>query len=201
MDTLLINGSPKKRRSASGLVLEGLKKLLQNERNINITQVHIYDENCKIDASGYDRIVLAFPLYVDAVPAHLLQPMEQISGNAHVYAVLNCRFFEGHQNKWALQILENWCNKKGLAWCGGLGIGGGGMLPMMGDITAGKGPAASISPKLAELADSIVKEQPFETSFVSPAFPRFMYMLAAQMQWRKQIRKNGMKCKDLGKRP
>ena len=36
--------------------------------------------------------------------------------------------------------------------------------------------------------------------FVSPAFPRLLYKLAAQSGWREEIRKNGLRSKDLSRR-
>ena len=42
-----------------------------------------------------------------------------------VYAISNCGFYEGEQNKTALKIIENWCHKCDLIFAQGLGIGAG----------------------------------------------------------------------------
>ena len=45
-----------------------------------------------------------------------------------VYVIANNGFIEGKQNEPLMQIMENFCSRSGLEWCGGIGIGGGVML-------------------------------------------------------------------------
>ena len=52
----------------------------------------------------------------------------------------------------------------------------------------------------AKLARCIRKGVDLKSDFISPAFPRRLYILAAQIGWRQQIRRNGLKVRDLGKR-
>ena len=49
----------------------------------------------------------------------------------NVYVISNGGFIEGNQNCVLMQIFENFCNRSGLNWCGGIGIGGGVMLNVM----------------------------------------------------------------------
>ena len=48
-----------------------------------------------------------------------------------VYAIANNCFIEGKQNEPLMQIMENFCIRSGIEWCGGLGIGGGVMMNVM----------------------------------------------------------------------
>ena len=45
--------------------------------------------------------------------------------------IANNGFIEGRQNEPLMQIMENFCIRSGLTWCGGLGIGGGVMMNVM----------------------------------------------------------------------
>jgi hypothetical protein len=44
------------------------------------------------------------------------------------YVISNSGFIEGHQNQTHLQQYQCWCERAGIVWGGGLGIGGGVML-------------------------------------------------------------------------
>ena len=51
--------------------------------------------------------------------------------NKRIYVIANNGFIEGRQNEPLMQIMENFCIRSGLTWCGGLGIGGGVMMNVM----------------------------------------------------------------------
>ena len=100
----------------------------------------------------------------------------------------------------ALKVLENWCVKAGFLWSGGIGIGGGGALAQMPHVKNGHGPKAPVAKALRALADSILQNEAQKNHYVSIAFPRFLYKLAAQMGWRQMVKQNGGRARDLGKR-
>ena len=85
-----------------------------------------------------DSVVFSMPLYVDGVPSHILPFLKEVEqwcrgGNrsVSVYVIANNGFIEGRQNEPLMQIMENFCIRSGLKWCGGLGIGGGVMMNVM----------------------------------------------------------------------
>ena len=89
MLTVLVNGSPKGGISGSGCVLDEVKKHLKGTEcaDINLRKGTVSPEDTEILKKA-DSIIIAFPLYVDGVPSHLLRCMEQIRDiNAGVYAV------------------------------------------------------------------------------------------------------------------
>ncbi|MBS7006830.1 NAD(P)H-dependent oxidoreductase [Anaerostipes sp.] len=203
-----INGSPKYSGSSSGLILRELKDALSGHEFTEIS-VHSPEitEELKTQLLDCGAVVFAFPLYVDSIPSHLievLQQMEKMWKDAHsdkmVYAVVNCGFYEGSQNRIALNMMKCWCRKAGLSWGQGLGIGGGGMIPMIADIPEGKGIKKEFSRGILEIAENIAGGHRAEDRFISPGIPRIMYKLAGQMGWRKQIRKNGLPVKELSRK-
>lgn len=209
MKIALINGSPKGNNSASAGLLADLKSHIGGKAEIAETGL------CKTAVSEEiltalihaDVWVFAYPLYVDGIPSHLLSCLMQLQksesdfGKISVYGIVNCGFYEGIQADLALKILENWCTKAGLRWGGGIGIGGGGALSQMPAAKDGHGPKAPIYKALQALAGSILQLKAQENNYVSIAFPRFLYKMAAQTGWRLTIKKNGGKPADLGKRP
>lgn len=49
-----------------------------------------------------------------------------------LYALSNNGFVEGKQNRPALHMLQAWCERAGISWGGGSGVGGGVMLQVLG---------------------------------------------------------------------
>lgn len=202
-----INGSPKYSGSSSEIILKELEALLTGHEysEISVRKPEITEE-MKTQILDCDILVFAFPLYVDSIPSQLtaaLQQMESILRDAQtdkmVYAVVNCGFYEGRQNHIGLKMMKCWRRKAGLSWGQGLGIGGGGMIPMFTDIPEGKGIKKGFSEALKELAENITKGGRAEDRFISPGIPRIMYKLAGQMGWRKQIKDNGLPIKELSR--
>lgn len=155
--------------------------------------------------TGCDALIFAFPLYVDGIPSHLLNCLIQLemhfSGikekDTVVYALINCGFYEGHQAKLALEMMENWCARAGLKWGQGVGIGAGGMLLSIKNVPLGHGPKKSLGKAFKQLSDNILKRTSAGSIFISLNFPRALYKLAAETGWRLAIKNNGLKTKDL----
>ena len=207
MNIAFINGSPKVKDSASGQVLTTLSKRLSLGNEIR--EYHFLSSQVEAevlaDIADCQVMVFAFPLYVDAIPAHLLNclcQMETFFKTIHksditVYGLVNCGFYESNQNALALEILENWCCHCGLTWGQGVGIGGGGMLSMLAQVPEGKGPNSNFTNSLESFSDHIKKRETWENVYINPNFPRFAYKLAAEAGWRQMVRHNGLKTRDL----
>ncbi len=203
--TALINGSPKPSGSASAVLLKILKEHICGELLETALRGPEPGDGCVKALAGADTWVFAFPLYVDGIPSHLLSCLCRLQGLAEekhprIYAVANCGFYEGEQNRLALSVMENFCQRAGCRWCGGVGIGGGGSLTSLPRVPEEKGPMGPVERALRELGDSISAGAARDNWYVTVALPRLMYKLAGQMGWRKMIRANGGRARDLDKR-
>ncbi|MFA5524379.1 MAG: hypothetical protein WDA24_08465 [Tissierellales bacterium] len=208
MKIALINGSPKPDNSASGCILEELKAYIESENmmisNYNFRKPQLNAEEIE-KLTEEDVLIFAFPLYVDGIPSHLLYCLTQLEEafiavnkkDILVYTLVNCGFYEGHQNRLAIEMMENWCVKTGLKWGQGVGIGAGGMLQSLKNVPAGSGPKKNLGEVIRQLSDNIKNCGTGENTFVTPNFPRFAYKLAAEMGWRTSIKANGLRRKDL----
>ena len=208
MTVALINASPKVKGSSSGILLNDLKECLGNK--VDIEEICL--RTSKITAEIIEKLkkadtwVVAFPLYVDSLPSHLLACLKQLEKmtwghkNLNVYGIANCGFYEGNQAEPALNVLKNWCVKAGCAYKGSLGIGGGGAIAVSGNMSGKAGLRSNIYKAMKKFADHIVKKEGEVNKYATVAFPRFIYKIAAQNSWRKMIKANGGKKKDLSRR-
>ena len=214
MNILLVSGSPKKdsnpkkNSSASKTILLGLGQLLVDrvEPNSIVTHRNALDADLAEKAAVCDVLVLAFPLYIDGIPGHLLSVMEKLErGNVipdttRIYAIVNCGFYEGEQCELALEMAQHWCARCGAVWGGGLGFGGGGGLGMMDMAPMGYGPKKNLGDELRLISDSILGGSDTGVRFAHVNFPAFMYKLGAQSGWVQAAKANGLKRKDLSRR-
>ncbi len=135
MKTICINGSPKKRFCASSYFLF-LQRLFVGGEKVNEHLRTKGDYQRILDRlPGADAVVFGLPLYVDGVPSHVLGFLEEMERfckekglHLKVYVIANNGFIEGKQNEPLMQVMEHFCQRAGLTWGGGVGIGGGVML-------------------------------------------------------------------------
>ena len=135
MKTVFINCSPKKRFCASSYFIF-LQKLFTGGEKVT-EKLRTPADHSRIlgQLSGAGSVVFCLPLYVDAVPSHVLRFMEEMEKYCRehdihptVYCIANNGFIEGKQNEPLMQVFEHFCGRAGLTWGGGVGIGGGVML-------------------------------------------------------------------------
>ena len=135
MKTVFINCSPKKRFSASGYFLL-LERLFTGGKKVTEKLRTPADHDRILEQlRGAGAVVFGLPLYVDGVPSHVLRFLEKMEAfcrenrlDLTVYCIANNGFIEGRQNEPLMQTFEHFCSRAGLAWGGGVGIGGGVML-------------------------------------------------------------------------
>ena len=204
----LMNASPKSKESVSGYLLKDLKDFIRDAEFTDFT-VNGKELNGQMieDIGKANVLIFSFPLYVDGVPSHLLycllqmeQKLRDAKADLTVYAIVNCGFYEGHQSEYALQIIRNWCEKAKITWGQGLGIGAGPMIAGIHTLPHGAGPKKNITSALKKLADNINNKKAGENFYTAPNFPRFLYKIAGEFGWRKLIKTNGLRVKDLRRR-
>jgi hypothetical protein len=146
---LLLVGSPRRKRSTSlvlgSRVLErlagrgwqtGTRHLLTElERDSTLDEV-------VRDFWAADLVILAFPVYVDSLPAHMVRALEQIAARRprhscagpgspavasrpRLVGVANSGFPERVHTRLPLDLCARFCREAGVVWAGGLGLGAG----------------------------------------------------------------------------
>lgn len=209
MDIGFINGSPKSEFSAS----EGLLMMLggylpdQSIQRFTWNQNQVTEQEI-MDLLGCQVVVLAFPLYIDSIPSHLLRCMIQVehflekhpqAARPMVYCILNNGFFDGKQTRLAVASMKEWSIHCGLVFGKGIGIGGGGMINSVKNIPGDHGPKKNVALALKNLARDIVKQQSGENQFLEMSYPGALYKIQAESGWRKLAKGNGLRLSDLNR--
>ena len=131
MSVLILNASPKGKNSASRffsglfqLFLPGVQK-----KAVSLSSRQDFQQILEL-FPGADVVCFFIPLYVDALPSHVVEFLIQAeryckshSCRFRLYALFNNGFVEGKQNRPALHMLQAWCERAGITWGGGVGIG------------------------------------------------------------------------------
>lgn len=138
MKTVFIDCSPKRKLSASGFIAGFTSVFTAGEKKKEKLRTKADHGRILEAVKDADNVVFSMPLYVDGVPSHVLpflREMEQQcragGSDLNVYVIANNGFIEGKQNEPLMQVMENFCERSGINWCGGLGIGGGVMMNVM----------------------------------------------------------------------
>lgn len=202
---VLLNGSFRGISSNSNHFLD----ILESQLNENCERAHLNQakelEEVIQKIKKAEALIIGMPLYVDGVPAQVVELMENMYQNykgqfqdLHVYVVSNLGFYDSKQIRNQLKIVKNWCNKMGMIYGGGLAIGAGEML---GKMPTDQGPGKNLGVGMEELAGVISKRESMEDIYVEPAyFPRAFYFIAGNMSWSVNAKKNGLTKKELYKR-
>ncbi len=222
MTITAINGSPKGPVSNSLEVISILKSMLPADtiwRTVSSIKEVIGGEKARpvdSDLVSADVMVIAFPLYVDGLPATLMEYLERYAAarsalkglsedgpKQRVFAVANCGFYEGEQNRVALEIVAHFCASAGLDWCGGAGIGTGEMILGIKNVPPEAGIRKPVIGAIRLVADAIAAEDGrlAEPVFTQHGFPWLLYKLAGEAGWRSKIKKNGLARKAIDARP
>jgi hypothetical protein len=165
-------------------------------------------------------LFVASSLFVDALPASLMRLLERYAaflaspaGRAavasrgkpqRVFAAVNCGFYEGEQNEFALRIIAHWCEAAGLEWRGGIGLGTGEMIGGLKNVPPQAGirkPVIGAIRKIAEAVAAGDEGRLTEPVFAQHAFPWILYKVAGEAGWRSQAKANGLKPRALYARP
>jgi multimeric flavodoxin WrbA len=217
-----INGSPRGKKATSHTILKHL-----NER-VKSPSKEIYSL-LPSQKTGYEKlmdeiqeatdVIIAFPLYVDSIPALLQDFMEnyneeykngKISGNKNLYVIINCGFPEAEHNMTAMAIMKEFARTSGFKWMSGLGIGMGGMINPE-NIPPTVKMVRPVYDRLYRIANEINgdyrKKGKEKASYISPhinmlgkKIMKVFYNFMGNQGWKKQAGKNGVVDK-LGARP
>lgn len=164
------------------------------------------------DCEHADLLLLAAPVYVDALPYLATRALEQIAdhhnrrrprGEARFAAVLNCGFPEVHQCETALGICRSFARHAGLEWAGGLALGGGGVINgrrLQGAGMATRHVRTALELAANALADGLDIPDEAVDLMARPVVPARLYTWLAELDWLRRARRNGALAR-LGDRP
>lgn len=214
-----INGSGKPKGSNSAYFLSLVKNEIQDGYHVEMDYQDFYlsrKDGIRHTAEGLmncaetcDRIIFAMPLFVDGVPSTILtffQMVDSLDENKllrgkKVYVIANCGFYEGEQTRNLLDIMQCWCEKKGMIWGRGIGIGAGEMMGSMKGIPLGKGPTKNLKTGIARFADNVRNGESGAHLYVTPnLIPRFLFIKFANQFWNRMSKKKGLTKRDLWKK-
>jgi multimeric flavodoxin WrbA len=208
---LLLVGSPRTRKSTSnslgGYLFERLRAQSIQTETIYLHTVLRSQEKMKalleaVDAA--DLVLLAFPLYVDALPAPVIEALERIAAHRAgqekaprqlFAAISNCGFPEAQHNATALAICETFARQTGFAWAGGLALGAGEGLVHGAPLAEAHGPAVPIKKALdlaaAALAAGVSIPQTAIDLLAKGLIPGWLYRTLGGYGWKQQAKRWG----------
>jgi multimeric flavodoxin WrbA len=230
---LLIVGSPKiKHPSTSGVlggyVLERLKERGWETESLTLKRSLGLEKGQVELLSALDRadlILLAFPLYIDALPFLVTKSLEIIAAQGHprpngrrkrLFVVCNNGFPEATQSTLALGICHRFAVETGMTWSGGLAMGAGEALssgqPLTAASSTGRPPVKHVIQALdiasAALADSrsvpreaipLIAKNPIP--FVPFGLWRWIFVKSGIRFWQRRAAENGVTKEKMLDRP
>jgi multimeric flavodoxin WrbA len=208
---VLLVGSPRTRKSSSqalgGYLFDQLA-LGQVETETFYIHTSLYSQErmqALLDAvDSADLVMLAFPLYVDSLPAPVMATLERIaahrlgkSGNRPRFAAIaNCGFPEAAHNRTALAICESFARQAGFDWIGSLSLGAGEGMVHGAPLAEAGGPAILIKKALDLAAAELLRGEAIPPAaadlLAKPIIPGWAYRWMGVFGWKQQARHYGV---------
>jgi multimeric flavodoxin WrbA len=205
---LLLNGSPKPDGGTSlslgGYLLERLEEKGLATQKIRVNSALVTPETTYklLDpVKTVDLIILAFPLYVDSLPAQTIRALqliarqralEQNPASTQFAAIVNCGYAEAGNNRVALMICQRFAKETGMVWMGGLSIGmgemiGGGSLQHKGGRVRHVIQALDLCAE--SLTQGLVISQEAIELMARPFMPAWFYRMLGNRLWMRRYRR------------
>ncbi|MDR2128339.1 MAG: NAD(P)H-dependent oxidoreductase [Burkholderiaceae bacterium] len=214
MKISLINASPKMGDSNTGFLLDALARHIAAGHALhrhNLGRGKGFPAEILREIAADDAIVLGFPLYVDALPSSLTALLIALEDclktesrhDRTVYAIINNGFYEGRQTCIAFEIVQNWCERAGVKFGGGIGQGADETIGILQKkkVPWRVWPFGRTERALIALARTMEEGAPFGIRYLTPAFPKFLFcFLATHFFWHPLAKKNGLHIKTLPKK-
>lgn len=205
---VLLVGSAKHEGSSSAVLgAYLLERLAEQGMTTRTFRVHMAlrtpaNRSELVDAvNDCDLFVVAYPLYVDTLPALVIEAFEMLAearrgGYAtmpRMAAVANCGFPEAQHNDNSLKVCQRFASEAGFAWAGGLAMGMGGAVG--GERLESKGGMLRyVQAGLDEAAAALAAGQAIPASaavkVARPVLHRWLYIQMASFGWRKWASEN-----------
>jgi len=209
---LLLVGSPRTRKSTSNSLGTCLFEQL-GVQSIQTETIYLHTVlrspekmQALLDAvDAADLVTLAFPLYVDTLPAPVIEALERITTHRKSHdrthrqlfaAIANCGFPEAFQCNTALANCYLFAQGAGFTWAGGMALGAGHMLDGVA-LAEGGGMTMMMRRNLELAAKALAQGQAIPQAardgLAKPVIPHWLYRLSGWSRWHKQAKENGAK--------
>ncbi|MEE1085919.1 MAG: hypothetical protein U0L05_01930 [Schaedlerella sp.] len=202
---LMLNCSYKSKNGNTQYFLQILEKVILENSDKKCKYVKIRDvlkhefNEFAGELRNAEALVIGVPLYVDGLPAQAVKLLELLLENYKdefynlpVYVVSNLGFYESTQIRPLLSIVENWCGRMGMIYGGGLAVGAGPMISTLKNLPLNKGLNKDLGLGIEKLARAILTCEILGNYYCKTKIPRFAYLQAAHMMFRKTMKKNGV---------
>ena len=205
---VLLVGSPRTKQSTSvslgGYLCEQLAA-----QDVQVETIYVHTSlhsparmQALFDAlDAADLLVLAFPLYVDSLPAPLIEALERIAARRagsrparpqRLAAIANCGFPEAGHNDTALAICATFARQAGFGWAGSLSLGGGEGIVNGVPLAELDGRAVLLKKALDLAAQALLAGEPIPQAAVDllarPVIPGWLYRMNGVYGWRQQAK-------------
>lgn len=142
-----------------------------------------------------DLLVLSYPLYVDSLPAPVIEAMEAIAaarrddGRARplrLLAIANSGFPEAHHNDVSLRVCRRFAKEAAIEWAGGLALGAGpslGGMPLRQVGRRAGGIMRALDAAAAALDSGAAVPAGVEEQMAKQVVPPLLYMLIGNIGW------------------
>jgi multimeric flavodoxin WrbA len=199
---LLLVGSPKTRKSTSDSLGGYLYERLSGH-SIQTETIYLHTVlrspakmQALLDAvDAADLVTLTFPLYVDSLPAPVIQALERIAAHRQernlshrqlFTAIANNGFPEADHNATALAICATFARQAGFEWAGSLALGGGAMVNGV-PLAEGGGKTMGIRKSLELAAEALAQGQAIpqaaQDMMAKPVIPPWAYRMMGDLGW------------------
>ena len=206
---LLLVGSPRIGKSSSSSLGSYLFEQLK-QHGVESETIYIYKaintterlEALRHAIATADLVVLAFPLYVDTLPAPVISVLEDVVKNGtaktkptRFAAIVNCGFPNASQNASAIAVCAEFAREAQFEWVGGLSLGAGEGMVHAKPLAELGGQGAPLRKALEMAAGELAQGQPVSDNalklLAKPLMPEWMFRLGGTIGWKMRARKFG----------
>jgi multimeric flavodoxin WrbA len=208
---LLLVGSPRTRESTSNSLGSYLLNQLE-AHGVQVEAQYIYTtlrskERWSALLQALDTanlVLLAFPLYVDTLPAPVIEALERIASHRAAQvtlkaqrfaAIINCGFPEVEHMENAQAVCAQFAHQTGLEWAGALALAGGEGLVHGAPLAELDGRAIPMKKSLDLAALALAQgesiPQVAADLLARPVIPGLIYQVFGSFGWKKMARRYG----------
>lgn len=146
-----------------------------------------------------DAVVIGMPVHLNAVPAMLLERMEALYAefagafeDLPLYVIANGGEYESEKLRILVKIMENWCGRMKMRYCGALAIGAGEMLGRLNQESGWEKINQKLFEGIGHLAGAVSQKCRIEDIYLKPpnGYTKFTYMLGARLRFNRIIKAN-----------